>query len=51
MNTQVVSDIPFFWTKPYRVKNKFVYRLVFTRTNKRYLAKAIKENKKDYFER
>lgn len=41
----------FFWTKPYRVKNKFVYRLVFTRTNKRYLAKAIKENKKDYFER
>lgn len=41
----------FFWTKPYRVKNKFVYRLVFTRNNKRYLAKAIKKYNKDYFER
>ena len=40
----------FFWTKPYRVKNKFMYRLVFTRSNKRYLAKVIKQNKKDYFE-
>lgn len=41
----------FFWTKPHRIKNKFMYRLVLTRTNKRYLAKAIKENKKDYFEK
>ena len=41
----------FFWTKPYRIKNKFVYRLIFTRTTKRALAKAIKKYKKDYFER
>lgn len=41
----------FFWTKPCRIKNKFVYRLVFTRTNKRYLAKAIKKHNKDYFEK
>ena len=40
----------FFWTKPYRITNKFTYRLVFTRQNKRYLAKAIKKNKKDYLE-
>ena len=40
----------FFWTKPYRIKNKFMYRLVFTRSNKRYLAKVIKQNKTDYFE-
>lgn len=41
----------FFWTKPYNIKNKFMYRLVFTRDNKRYLAKAIKKNNKDYFEK
>lgn len=41
----------FFWTKPCRIKNKFMYRLVLTRNNKRYLAKQIKQNKKDYFER
>lgn len=41
----------FFWTKPYNVKNKFMYRLVFTRDNKRSLAKAIKKDHKDYFER
>lgn len=41
----------FFWTKPHRVKNKFMYRLVLTRTNKRYLAKVIKKNKRDYFEK
>ena len=40
----------FFWTRPYKIKNKFMYRLVLTRANKRYLAKAIKQNKKDYFE-
>jgi hypothetical protein len=40
----------FFWTKPYKVVNKFTYRLVFTRLNKRSLAKAIKQQKKDYFE-
>jgi len=40
----------FFWTKPYRVVNKFTYRLVFTRQNKRYLAKVIKQKKRDYFE-
>jgi hypothetical protein len=40
----------FFWTKPYKVVNKFTYRLVFTRENKRHLAKAIKQYKKDYFE-
>ena len=41
----------FFWTKPYKITNKFMYRLVLTRMNKRYLAKAIKKNKMDYFER
>ena len=41
----------FFWTKPCNIKNKFLYRLVFTRSNKRYLAKAIKQEHKDYFER
>lgn len=41
----------FFWTKPYRITNKFTYRLVFTRQNKRYLAKAIKKNKTDYLEK
>jgi hypothetical protein len=41
----------FFWTKPYHITNKFMYRLVFTRDNKRTLAKAIKEQHKDYFER
>lgn len=41
----------FFWTKPYKVKNKFMYRLVLTRANKRGLAKVIKEKKQDYFER
>jgi hypothetical protein len=41
----------FFWTKPNNIKNKFMYRFVFTRTNKRYLAKVIKEKKQDYFER
>ena len=40
----------FFWTKPYKVKNKFMYRLVLTRQNKRHLAKMIKKNKMDYFE-
>lgn len=41
----------FFWTKPYHIKNKFLYRLIFTRSNKRGLAKAIKQQHKDYFER
>jgi len=41
----------FLWTKPLKFKNKFIYRLVLTRTNKRYLAKAIKQHNKDYFER
>jgi hypothetical protein len=41
----------FFWTKPYSVVNKFMYRLVFTRDNKRRLAKVIKEQHKDYFEK
>ena len=41
----------FFWTRPYKIKNKFMYRLVLTRANKRYLAKVIKHNKMDYFER
>jgi hypothetical protein len=41
----------FFWTRPYKIKNKFMYRLVLTRQNKRALAKAIKQQKKDYFER
>jgi hypothetical protein len=41
----------FFWHKPLKFKNKFIYRLVFTRSNKRYLAKAIKQKNKDYFER
>ena len=41
----------FFWTKPYRIKNKFLYRLVFTRTNKRYLASVIKKHNRDYFEK
>jgi hypothetical protein len=41
----------FFWTKPYHITNKFMYRLVFTRDNKRSLAKAIKEQHKDYFGR
>jgi len=41
----------FFWTKPCHIKNKFLYRLVFTRNNKRGLAKAIKQEHKDYFER
>jgi hypothetical protein len=40
----------FFWTKPYKVVNKFMYRLVFTRENKRHLAKAIKQHRIDYFE-
>jgi len=40
----------FFWTKPHKVVNKFMYALVMTRSNKRYLAKAIKQNKKDYLE-
>jgi hypothetical protein len=41
----------FFWTKPYHITNKFMYRLVLTRANKRGLAKAIKQHHKDYFER
>lgn len=41
----------FFWTKPCHITNKYMYRLVLTRANKRYLAKAIKQNKKDYFEK
>jgi hypothetical protein len=41
----------FFWTKPVHFKNRFIYRLVLTRDNKRALAKAIKQYKKDYFER
>lgn len=40
----------FFWTRPYKIKNKFMYRLVLTRNNKRRLARAIKQNKMDYFE-
>jgi hypothetical protein len=41
----------FFWTKPCNIKNKFLYRIVFTRANKRGLAKAIKHDHKDFFER
>lgn len=41
----------FFWSKPQNFKNKFIYRLVFTRDNKRSLAKAIKQYHKDYFEK
>lgn len=41
----------FFWTKPYNLKYKSTYRLVFTRANKRGLAKAIKQYNKDYFEK
>lgn len=40
----------FHWSKPNNIKYKFTYRLELTRENKRYLAKAIKQNKKDYFE-
>lgn len=40
----------FHWTKPHKIKYKFTYRLVLTRTNKRNLAKAIKDRKMDYFE-
>lgn len=40
----------FYWTKPYKIKNKFMYRLVLTRANKRYLAKVIKHGDRDYFE-
>lgn len=41
----------YFWSKPYKLKNKFTYKLVMTRNNKRALAKAIKQNKKDYLEK
>jgi len=41
----------FHWTKPYKIKHKFMYRLVLTRDNKRYLAKVIKKKNMDYFER
>jgi hypothetical protein len=41
----------FFWTKPCKILNKSMYRLVFIRQNKRHLAKMIKQNKKDYFEK
>jgi len=41
----------FQWDKKNRiVKNLFLYRLVLTRENKRYLAKLIKSGKYDYFE-
>jgi len=40
----------FFWSKPNTIVNKFLYRLVFTRQNKRRLANLIKVHKKDYFE-
>lgn len=40
----------FFWSKPNMVVNKFLYRLVFTRQNKRRMAQLIKVHKKDYFE-
>lgn len=40
----------FFWSKPTTYRNKYLYRLVFTRSNKRRLAKLIKKYNKDYFE-
>ena len=40
----------FFWSKPNTYKNKFLYRLVLTRQNKRKLARLIKSSNKDYFE-
>jgi len=41
----------FFWSKiDCRVVNKEFYRLVFTRSNKRYLAKVIKSGERDYLE-
>ena len=40
----------FYWSKPNNYKHKYLYRLVFTRQNKRKLAKLIKEYNKDYFE-
>ena len=42
----------FYWNKKNKaVKNLYFYRLVPTRQNKRYLAKLIKSNKYDYFEK
>lgn len=41
----------FYWNKKKALfKNKSCYRLVFTRANKRMLAKLIKSNKVDYYE-
>lgn len=40
----------FYWSKPNTYKSKFLYRLVFTRQNKRRLANLIKKHNKDYFE-
>jgi hypothetical protein len=42
----------FHWSKKRKkVKNLFYYKLVMTRANKRLLAKLIKSNKYDYFEK
>ena len=42
----------FYWNKTYQIlKNLYFYRLVLTRTNKRKLAKLIKECGYDYFEK
>jgi hypothetical protein len=43
----------FFWDKyayGVRLKNKTKYSFIFSRTNKRLLARLIKEHNKDYFE-
>ncbi len=41
----------FHWNKTkMRIRNKYLYRLVLTRTNKRTLAKMIKSGEYDYFE-
>ena len=39
----------FYWSKPYRVVNKYTYRLILTRGNKRHLARVIKQKKIDFF--
>ena len=41
----------FHWSKRRStLKNKYFYKLIFTRANKRRLAKTIKSKKRDYFE-
>ena len=40
----------FHWSKPNSIVNKYYYKLVMTRGNKRLLAKLIKSGSYDYFE-